>query len=105
MSKSKEVVREHDCSYMAVHRETGKLFGGKGRGTSTGYNQKRFLKSAMTEAKVNHDDYYIISLSIKDHLPELSLIEGTPITYGTSEQKYHNPEDAEVIQKLLKGDK
>ncbi|QIW88634.1 hypothetical protein P59_036 [Bacillus phage P59] len=72
-------VREHDQCVMAVHKETGKFFGGKGSGTHIGYSKKGYLKSAMTNADVQHDDYYYVGISFDDKgLPTLTLLEGSP---------------------------
>jgi hypothetical protein len=50
--------------WIAIHKDTHEIFGGKatkelGLGPHVGYRQKRYLKSAMTNAKVNHEDYMI----------------------------------------------
>jgi hypothetical protein len=73
--------REQDKCIMAVHRETGKFFGGKGSGTHVGYSRIGHLKSAMTNADRKHDDYYFVSLSFDKYgLPEITLLEGSPNT-------------------------
>jgi hypothetical protein len=61
---------------MAIHKETGEYFGGKKQGTHIGYPKLNFLKSAMTNAKVNKVEYHFIMLSFDEHLqPELTRIE------------------------------
>lgn len=60
--------------YMAIHKETGYYFGGKKNGTHIGYPRINFLKAAMTNAKVNKDDYRFISLSF-DELIRPTLTE------------------------------
>jgi hypothetical protein len=73
--------REHDECVMAIHKETGKFFGGKGSGTHIGYPKKGPLKSAMTNADVKHEDFYFVSISFDERgLPTLTLLEGSPET-------------------------
>lgn len=73
------VNREQDLCVMAVHKETGKFFGGKGNGTHVGYSKKHYLKSAITNAGRTHDDYYYVSISFDNRgLPTLTLLEGSP---------------------------
>jgi hypothetical protein len=68
--------REHIECWVAIHKETGKFFGGKGTGTQTGFSSKRDLKVSMTNAKVNHLDYYIAPLVVDPHDGWLDLAEG-----------------------------
>jgi hypothetical protein len=61
---------------MAIHKVTGEYFGGKKKGTHIGYPRLNFLRSAMTNARVNKDDYHFIMLSFDEHLtPQLTRIE------------------------------
>jgi hypothetical protein len=61
--------------YMAIHKHTGHYFGGKKNGTHIGYPKINFLKAAMTNAKVDKEDYMFISLSFDEHLrPTLTEI-------------------------------
>jgi hypothetical protein len=61
---------------MAIHKVTGEYFGGKKHGTHIGYPKLNYLKSAMTNAKVNKDDYHFIVLSFDEYLqPCLTKIE------------------------------
>jgi hypothetical protein len=60
---------------MAVNKTTHQFFGGKKQGTHIGYPKLNFLKSAMTNAKVNKDAYYFVALSFNENgLPELTAI-------------------------------
>lgn len=52
-----EVNRAHDAAVVAVHKDTGMMFGGKKKGTHVGYSKIGDLKAAMTIAKVPHEDY------------------------------------------------
>lgn len=52
--------------YVAIHKQTGEYFGGKKSGTHIGYHKINFLKSAMTNAKVDKDGYYYYILSFID---------------------------------------
>jgi hypothetical protein len=62
-----------DKCYMAVNKETGNFFGGKKQRTHIGYPKLNFLKSAMTNAKVNKDAYFFVSISFDENLvPTLS---------------------------------
>lgn len=80
--------REKDQCVMAVHKKTGKFFGGKGRGTSVGYSKIGFLKSAMTNAKTSHDDYFFVGISFdRTGLPTLTLLEGSPDNVNLEEGK------------------
>jgi hypothetical protein len=74
--EKKETQRAHESCWVAIHKETGLFFGGKGTGTQTGYSHKRYLSSAMTEAKVNKDDYYIAPLVVDPHEGWLDTAEG-----------------------------
>lgn len=53
--------------YMAVHKETHQFFGGKKNGTHIGYPKINYLKSAMTNAKVIHADYFFIAVSFDEY--------------------------------------
>jgi FAD synthase len=65
----------HERCYVAVHKKTGKFFGGKKQGTHIGYPKLNFLKSAMTNAKVNKDGYYFVVLEFNENgLPVLTAI-------------------------------
>lgn len=62
--------------YMAIHKENGTYFGGKKNGTHIGYPKINFLKSAMTNAKVNKDNYHFIMLSFDERLtPTITKID------------------------------
>lgn len=62
--------------YMAVTKTSGTFFGGKKQGTHIGYPKLNFLKSAMTNAKVNKDDYFFISISFDENLiPTLTKVD------------------------------
>lgn len=64
----------NEC-YMALHKETKHYFGGKKNGTHIGYPRINFLKAAMTNAKVNKEDYYFIKLSFDENMtPKLTEI-------------------------------
>lgn len=52
--------------YVAIHKQTGEYFGGKRSGTHIGYPKINFLKSAMTNAKANKDDYKFYKFSFVD---------------------------------------
>lgn len=78
--------RSHDDVYMAVHKMTGKMYGGKKNGTHIGYSKVGALKSAMTLDKLNRDDYHFVKLSfvpdseyetdeIMPIVPELTILE------------------------------
>lgn len=56
-----------DKCYIAVNKETHKFFGGKKAGTHIGYPKINYLKAAMTNAEVNHDDYYFMVLSFNEN--------------------------------------
>jgi hypothetical protein len=65
-----------DKCYMAVNKETMQFFGGKKQRTHIGYPKLNFLKSAMTNAKVNKDDYYFAVLNFDERgMPSLTKIE------------------------------
>lgn len=64
--KKDEIIREHDDCIMAVHKETGKMFGGSTNGAKVGYSKIGHIKTAMTVAKVNHDDYFFVKLSFTE---------------------------------------
>lgn len=56
-----------DKCYIAVNKETHEFFGGKKQRTHIGYPKLNFLKSAMTNAKVNKGDYYFMVLSFNEN--------------------------------------
>jgi hypothetical protein len=65
-----------DCCYVAVNKKTNKFFGGKG-GTHIGYPKLQYLKSAMTNAKVNKDAYDFMVLSFNENgAPTLFTVGG-----------------------------
>ena len=67
----------HDQCIMAVQKGTGKLFGGKR--SHIGYAKKQYLKSSLTIAGENHEDYYFVGITFdKQGLPKLTLLEGSP---------------------------
>lgn len=79
--KEDKTVREHDDNIMAVHRVTGKLFGGKSTGTQVGYSKIGPLKAAMTLAEVNPDEFMFIKVSFTEGsfsrpTPTLTYLEG-----------------------------
>ncbi|MDR7001635.1 hypothetical protein [Neobacillus niacini] len=57
-----------DKCYMAVNKKTGEFFGGKKQRTHIGYPKLNFLKSAMTNARVNKDEYYFVSISFDENM-------------------------------------
>jgi hypothetical protein len=74
--KEDKTVREHSGCIVAVHKETGLMFGGKAAGTHVGYSKIGALKSAMNLAGKKYEDYRYVKLSFRaDGLPELTLIE------------------------------
>jgi hypothetical protein len=56
-----------DKCYIAVNKNTHQFFGGKKQGTHIGYPKLNFLKSAMTNAKVNKDAYYFVVLTFNEN--------------------------------------
>jgi hypothetical protein len=56
-----------DKCYMAVNKTTHAFFGGKKQRTHIGYPKLNFLKSAMTNAKVNKDAYYFVVLEFNEN--------------------------------------
>lgn len=56
-----------DKCYMAVDKKTHHFFGGKKAGTHIGYPKLNYLKSAMTNAQVNKDDYYFVEFSFNEN--------------------------------------
>lgn len=67
--------RIQDQCVMGVHKETGKMFGGKASGTCVGYTKKQYLKAAMKHAHVDHKDYYFVSVNFTDilHIPTITM--------------------------------
>lgn len=57
-----------DKCYMAVNKETHQFFGGKKQKTHIGYPKLNFLKSAMTNAKVDKDAYLFVSISFDENM-------------------------------------
>jgi hypothetical protein len=73
---SEEVVRNHKEGYLAVHLETGEMFGGKAAGTHIAYPRLRDLRAAMTHAKVSKEDYAFFRLSFnKGLLPTVIQVQ------------------------------
>jgi hypothetical protein len=67
----------HDQCIIAVQKGTGKLFGG--RRSHIGYAKEGPLKSSLTIAGENHEDYYFVGIRFdKQGLPTLTLLEGSP---------------------------
>jgi hypothetical protein len=65
----------NEC-YMAINKETGHYFGGKKNNTHIGYPKINFLKAAMTNAKVNKDNFHFIMLSFDENgIPTLTHID------------------------------
>lgn len=75
--KTGEAGDHHDSCIVAVHKETGKMFGGKGKGTHIGYPKLGYLKTAMTNAGIkDKSQYRFVQLSFnEDGLPTLTLLE------------------------------
>lgn len=71
----------HGACIVAVHKETGNMFGGKGKGTHIGYPQLGYLKAAMTHAGIkDKSQYRFIKLSFNEvegqiGLPTITLLE------------------------------
>lgn len=71
----------HDSCIIAAHKESGKMFGGKGKGTHIGYSQIGHLKAAMTHAGIkDKSEYYFIKLSFNEvegqlGAPTITLLE------------------------------
>lgn len=71
----------HDDCIVAVHKETGQMFGGKGKGTHIGYPKIGYLKTAMTNAGIkDKSNYRFIKLSFNQvhsdiGLPTLTLLD------------------------------
>jgi hypothetical protein len=57
-----------DKCYIAVDKKTGNFFAGKKQRTHIGYPKLNFLKSAMTNAKVNKDAYFFVSISFDENM-------------------------------------
>lgn len=79
--------RAHEEVFIAVHRQTGRMYGGKKNGTHIGYSKLGALKSAMTIDKLNKEDYHFISLTFVPDgesvvgedtplSPEFTILEG-----------------------------
>lgn len=82
-----KVNRAHDDCVVAVHKETHKFFGGKAGGTHIGYSKKQYLKSAISHAKLSHDDYYYVKISFNEHgMPQLTRLEGFPNSLEKKEE-------------------
>ncbi|MEH7521740.1 hypothetical protein V7149_00435 [Bacillus sp. JJ1503] len=61
--------------FMAVNKSTGEFFGGKKNGTHIGYPKINYIKSAMTNARVNKDDYHFVMVSFDENLtPTISKV-------------------------------
>lgn len=65
--RRKEGTYLNEC-YMAINKTTGQFFGGKKTGTHIGYPKLNFLKSAMTNARVNKDAYHFVMISFDENL-------------------------------------
>jgi hypothetical protein len=71
-----KTVRDHDECIIAVHKETGKMFGGKAAGSHIGYHKVGALKNAMNLAKRPYEDYRFIRLGFNEQgVPTLTLLE------------------------------
>lgn len=77
MAKGKEeIVRKHADCIIAVHKETGEMFGGGSTGTNIGYAKIGPLKTSMTVAGVDHKQYRFEQLSFNPiGLPTIITIE------------------------------
>jgi hypothetical protein len=70
----------HDVCIVAVHKKTGQMFGGKGKGTHMGYPKMGYLKTAMTNAGItDKSQYRYVKLSFNEvegqiGLPTLTML-------------------------------
>jgi hypothetical protein len=77
--KEDKTVREHSECIVAVHKETGLMFGGKAAGTHIGYSKMGALKNALNLAKKDYRDYRYVKLSFNGTagigIPEITLLD------------------------------
>jgi hypothetical protein len=76
-----DIIREKDNNIMAVHKVTGKMFGGKASGTHVGYDTLGHLKQAMKYAEVSTDEFFFVKLSFTEGdfsrpTPTFTYLEG-----------------------------
>jgi hypothetical protein len=62
----KQPNRSHRTCYIALHKETHEMFGGKAAGTHIGYPEPRHIKTAMRNADINPEDYYFVCLEFDE---------------------------------------
>ena len=76
MKSDNNINRQHEAAYFAVHKENHTIFGGNKSGTGLGYPKVGFLRSAMTNARLNHEDYEIHKLTINPYgMPNIVTVQ------------------------------